>query len=84
MTLSINDTQHNRTLNVISAKYRILFIVMLSVVILSVVMLSIVMMSVVMLSVVMLNVVMLSCKAFCEFRTVYENDYLRVPYNNQK
>ena len=24
------------------------------------------------------------CKAFCEFRTVYENDYLRVPYNNQK
>jgi hypothetical protein len=26
----------------------------------------------------------LTCKAFCEFRTVYENDYLRVPYNNQK
>ena len=26
----------------------------------------------------------LNCKAFCEFRTVYENDYLRVPYNNQK
>ncbi len=25
-----------------------------------------------------------NCKAFCEFRTVYENDYLRVPYNNQK
>jgi len=30
---------------------------------------------------VLLNV---CCKAFCEFRTVYENDYLRVPYNNQK
>ncbi len=56
-TFSINDTQHNSTLSVIIAEYRIWFIVTQSVIMLNDVMLSVVMLSVIMLSVVILSVV---------------------------